>query len=54
MKNELKELLSCLHTDARMALDDTWDRSNDGFECQIELIEDFAKKHDIDLNDTTK
>ena len=51
LKNELKELLSGLWTDANMALDDDWDRSDEGFEAQIELIEQFADKHGIQLTD---
>jgi len=51
LKNELKELLSGIWTDANMALDDDWDRSDEGFEAQIELIEQFADKHGIQLTD---
>jgi len=51
LKNELKELLSGLWTDANMALNDDWDRSDEGFEAQIELIEQFADKHGIQLTD---
>jgi hypothetical protein len=35
-----------------MALDDDWDRSNDGFQAQVENIEAFAAKYDITLTDT--
>jgi len=51
LKNELKELLSGLWTDANMALNDDWDKSDEGFEAQIELIEQFADKHGIQLTD---
>ena len=51
LKNELKELLLGIWTDANMALNDDWDRSDEGFEAQIELIEQFADKHGIQLTD---
>lgn len=54
MKDELRRLLSGLYTDALMALDDTWDRSDHGFKCQISLIEKFATEFDIELEDTRK
>ena len=47
---EALTILKNIHIDANMALKDDWDRSNDGFECQIKIIEGFCEKHDIDLD----
>ena len=48
MKNKLKEevisLLKTLRKDAHMALNNEWDRSNDGFRCQILLINEMLNK----------
>ena len=52
MEKDIAKLLSGLWTDANMALDDDWDRSDSGFKAQITLIEEFASKYDIDLTDT--
>jgi len=52
MYEELQNLLCELWSDANMALDDDWDRSNDGFQAQVENIEAFAAKYDITLTDT--
>ena len=41
---EAIELLQNLRIDAEMALDDRWDRSDDGFEAQISLIDNFLSK----------
>jgi hypothetical protein len=41
---ELKSVLETLREDAEMALDDRWDRSDYGFECQIELIDNLLIK----------
>ena len=54
MEEELTELLSCLWTDANMALRDEWDRSDSGFKAQIILIEYFTEKHNIILKNTTE
>lgn len=35
------EILKNIYIDANMALEDTWDRSDSGFEAQIQLIEEF-------------
>lgn len=35
---DIKYVLKTLRSDAESALRDRWDRSNSGFECQIELI----------------
>lgn len=38
------ELLTMVKVDAEMALNDDWDRSNDGFSHQIEFIDKFLNK----------
>lgn len=38
---EAIEILKNIKLDAKMALDDRWDRSDDGFITQIEIIEEF-------------
>jgi len=48
--NDALAIIKNLHTDANMALKDDWDRTDSGFECQIEIIEDFCKKHKIDID----
>jgi hypothetical protein len=53
-QKELEELLSCLWTDARLALDDIWDRDDSGFEFQRMLIEKFASKYDLNIKDVVK
>lgn len=42
-------LLSNIWADAHMALDDAWDRSDSGFEAQIDLIEEHTDKYDIEI-----
>ncbi len=42
--DELAELLTDLHFDAEMALSDDWERSDNGFQCQIDNIESFFPK----------
>jgi hypothetical protein len=37
---EIIEVLQCLHTDAQMAVRDDWDRTDDGFESQMRIIDD--------------
>ena len=52
--NEFPEALSLIKSlweDANMALDGDWDRSDEGFKAQIELIEKFLNKLEDD-NDT--
>ena len=47
LKNRDKEvinLFNSLKIDAKMALNGKWDRSDDGFECQIGLIEGMLTK----------
>lgn len=41
---EAIEILKNIKLDAEMALDDRWDRSDDGFVTQIEIIEEFLNK----------
>lgn len=47
MKKELEHLLSDIITDANMALDDTWDRSDDGFVAILENIYDFTNRYKL-------
>lgn len=49
-KSDLLKLLTCIHTDAQMALDDTWDRSDDGFVTQQEIIYKFLDDNNLKLN----
>ena len=51
MEKDLEMLLSCIHTDANMAIEDVWDRGDDGFEAQIESINDFCSKHKLAIGD---
>jgi len=51
MEEDIQKLLSGLYTDALLALDDTWDRSDEGFKAQIQLIEKFGAEHDIEIID---
>lgn len=47
VSQELKEaceILNIIYIDASMALVDHWDKSNDGFESQQILIEQFLEK----------
>ena len=53
-KKELEELLSCLWTDAHLALDGSWDRSDSGFKEQQLLIEKFVSKYELTIKDTCK
>lgn len=53
LTRQLSGLLSSLRTDAEMALDDRWDRSDDGFAAQVDQIEAFAARFQIPLYDTT-
>ncbi len=48
-KKSMNEKLSSLYLDCDMALDDTWDRSDDGFRAMQENIEDIAKLLKIEL-----
>ncbi len=46
--NKIVGVLSCLHEDAEMALDDTWDRSDSGFVTQTELIDEIFDMMGVD------
>lgn len=41
-------IIRSLWTDANMALDEDWDKSDEGFKAQIELIEEFTGKIDYE------
>ena len=44
---EIKETFETLKEDAEMALADNWDRSDDGFLNQIEIIDEILNKLNI-------
>jgi len=46
---KLRSILNNIWTDANMALDGNWDKSDDGFQCQIDLIEDAASEFGFKL-----
>ena len=46
-KSDLKKLLNTIIKDAQMALDDEWDRSDDGFIDQQGMIYDYLSKNNI-------
>jgi hypothetical protein len=48
---ELTNLLATLRQDAWMALADHWDRTDEGFDAQVELIEDFAEKYKLGIDE---
>ena len=48
-KQELSSLLSTIYTDAEMAINGEWDKSDEGFEVQQNLIKIFCYKHNIPL-----
>ena len=41
------EILQNINVNAQMALAGDWDRSNDGFESQIQIIEEFFNSIDV-------
>jgi len=44
MEKDLKEavrILKILQQDAKLAISGFWDKSDDGFRCQIQLIDNF-------------
>ena len=49
---DLSELLSALYTDAELALNDDWDRSDAGFEAQLNAVDEFVEKYQIPIVDT--
>lgn len=51
MKEDLEKVLSCIVNDCQMALDDTWDRSDDGFVAMQEIVYDFALKYDFKISE---
>jgi len=56
-KEDVLVLLDTLKTDAEMAISGTWDKSKEGFEYQVVLIDDFVKnlnKQDESTNRKTK
>ena len=54
LKEDLELLLSQITTDAQMALDDTWDRSDDGFVAMQENVYDFAYKYKLNVKTTER
>lgn len=44
LKNDVVNLLKTLKQDAEMALDGRWDKSDEGFDCQIILINRILDK----------
>jgi hypothetical protein len=54
MDNQLKEaceLLNIFRIDAEMALCGHWDKSDYGFECQIDIIDSFFNKVEYDYEE---
>lgn len=49
---DIQETLTCIWTDANMAIDDDWDRSDEGFQSQIDAIEDLSDKYSFELTDS--
>ena len=49
MKEDMENLLSMIVTDCQMALDDTWDRSDDGFVAMQDRVYEMANKYDLDI-----
>ena len=50
MKEDIEALLSQILTDCQMALDDVWDRSDDGFIAIQENIYEVAASYDLKVN----
>ena len=53
--NEVKEILDILHTDCEMALNDDWDRSDDGFiamQDQLQRITKLLGLEDPEITDS--
>jgi hypothetical protein len=50
MKEDIENVLSAILQDCQMALDDTWDRSDDGFVAIQLNIYNIAKKHNLEVN----
>ena len=49
---DLTNLLSGLYTDAEMALSGDWERTDAGFEAQLDAIDRFVDKYQIPIVDT--
>lgn len=49
---DLTNLLSGLYTDAEMALNGDWERTDEGFEAQLDAIDRFVDKYQIPIVDT--
>ena len=52
MKEDIEKVLSQILIDCQMALDNTWDRSDDGFIAIQENIYDIASKYDLQVDGT--
>jgi hypothetical protein len=50
MREDIEALLSAILTDCQMALDNTWDRSDDGFIAIQENIYEVAASYDLKVN----
>ena len=50
--SELEEVLFCLYTDCQLALSGDWDRSDKGFQSMKYLIQDFADRYNLSLENT--
>jgi len=50
MREDIEALLSDILTDCQMALDNTWDRSDDGFIAIQENIYEVAASYDLKVN----
>lgn len=50
MREDIEALLSDILTDCQMALDNTWDRSDDGFIAIQENIYEIAASYDLKVN----
>ena len=50
MKEDLEALLSQIVNDCQMALDDVWDRSDDGFVAIQDNIYEFVASYDLRTN----
>lgn len=47
MEKDLREAVKILKTlkqDAKLAISGFWDKSDDGFQCQIQLIDNFLSR----------
>ena len=44
-KKDALRVMGHIAEDARMALDDKWDRGDDGFHAQLDLLDEFCRTH---------